>query len=200
MKKYITFQWKYFIDLRSHYSHSQKFVCQYRTNNKDYLLEIMMTKPLDRMDRKIVSALLDNGRLTNQKLAESVGLSPAPCWQRVKRLEKDGVIQGYTAVLDQELLGSSETVILEVALDRHDDEIVENFGRAMAAMPEVLEVYLTTGEYDYFIKVSVNGTSGYEEFLRKRLYKIRGVRHSRSSFTLRCLKRAFSVVPALTED
>lgn len=142
-----------------------------------------------------MNALLADARLTNQQLAEKIGLSPAPCWQRVKRLEKEGYIQGYVAILDQVLLGSSETVILEVTLDRHDDEAVENFGHAMAAMPEVLEVYLTTGEYDYFIKVAVNGTNGYEEFLRKRLYKVQGVRHTRSSFTLRCLKKAYSVTP-----
>jgi Lrp/AsnC family leucine-responsive transcriptional regulator len=156
-----------------------------------------MIKEIDRIDRKIMNALLADGRLTNQQLADMVGLSPAPCWQRVKRLEKEGYIKGYVAVLDQMLLGSSETVILEVTLDRHDDEAVENFGKAMAAMPEVLEVYLTTGEYDYFIKVAVNGTHGYEEFLRKRLYKVQGVRHSRSSFTLRCLKKAYSVPPVI---
>lgn len=158
-----------------------------------------MKKPIDRIDRKIMSALVENGRLTNSQLAEHVGLSPAPCWQRLKRLEKEGYIAGYAAILDQERLGASETVILEVTLDRHDDEAVESFGRAMAAMPEVLEVYLTTGEYDYFIKVAVDGTRGYEEFLRKRLYKIPGIRHSRSSFTLRCLKKSLSISPTLTE-
>lgn len=156
-----------------------------------------MGKTIDRIDRKILNALLTDARLTNLQLAEMVGLSPAPCWQRIKRLEKEGYIQGYVAVLDQRLLGSSETVLLEVTLDRHDDEVVENFGRAMAAMPEVLEVYLTTGEYDYFIKVAVNGTNGYEEFLRKRLYKVQGIRHSRSSFTLRCLKKAYSIPPVM---
>ena len=89
----------------------------------------------------------------------------------------------------------TETVIIEVMLDRHDDKILENFGQAMAGIPEVLEVYLTTGEFDYFIIVAVDGTAGYEEFLRKKLYKIPGIRHSRSSFTLRCLKRTHSVVP-----
>lgn len=152
-------------------------------------------KPLDRIDRTILKALLQNSRLSNSQLAEKVGLSPSPCWQRVRRLESDGYITDYVAILDQKLLGIAETVIIDVTLDRHDDEMLENFGRAMVAMPEVLEVYLTTGEYDYFVKVAVNGTAGYEEFLRKKLYKIPGVRHSRSSFTLRCLKRSFSVLP-----
>ena len=158
-----------------------------------------MARSIDRIDRKIMNALLEDGRLSNSHLADKVGLSAAPCWQRVKRLESEGYIAGYTAILDQGLMGAKETVILEVTLERHDDEAVEHFGRAMAAMPEVLEVYLTTGEYDYFIKVAVEGTQGYAEFLSKKLYKIPGVRHSRSSFTLGCLKRSVSVSPLLSD-
>lgn len=152
-------------------------------------------RSLDRIDRRILRALQENGRLTNSQLAEQVGLSPSPCWQRTRRLEQEGFIRGYTAVLDQERLGAPETVIIEVMLDRHDDDVLEAFGKAMVALPEVLEVYLTTGEYDYFVKVAVNGTRGYEDFLRKKLFRIPGIRHSRSSFTLRCLKRSQSVVP-----
>lgn len=152
-------------------------------------------RSLDRIDRRILRALQENGRLTNSQLAEQVGLSPSPCWQRTRRLEQEGFIRGYTAVLDQDRLGAPETVIIEVMLDRHDDDVLEAFGKAMVALPEVLEVYLTTGEYDYFVKVAVNGTRGYEDFLRKKLFRIPGIRHSRSSFTLRCLKRTQSVVP-----
>lgn len=154
-------------------------------------------RPLDRIDRRILRALQQNGRLTNAQLAEQVGLSASPCWQRTRRLEAEGFIGGYTAVLDQERLGMPETVIIEVMLDRHDDAALEAFGTAMVALPEVLEVYLTTGEYDYFIKVAANGTRGYEDFLRKKLFRIPGIRHARSSFTLRCLKRTQSVVPEL---
>lgn len=154
-----------------------------------------MPKPLDAMDRKILTALLENARLSNSQLAERVGLSSSPCWQRVKRLEQDGYITGYFAALDQGLLGAKETVIIEVTLDRHDDDVLESFGKAMATMPEVLEVYLTTGEYDYLVKVAVDGTAEYERFLRERLYKVPGIRHTRSSFALRCLKRAHSIHP-----
>jgi Lrp/AsnC family leucine-responsive transcriptional regulator len=154
-----------------------------------------LPKPLDRIDRKILKELLANARLTSSQLSEKVGLSASPCWQRVKRLEDEGYIQGYSAILDQALLGLSETVIIEVTLERHDDEVLERFGAALAEFPEVLEAYLTTGEYDYFIKVAVGGTAGYEEFLRNKLYKIPGVRHTRSCFALRCLKRSLSVVP-----
>ncbi|WP_246710258.1 Lrp/AsnC family transcriptional regulator [Martelella soudanensis] len=152
-------------------------------------------KPLDAIDRKILRLLLEDARLSNTQIAERVGLSPSPCWQRIRRLESDGYITGYIAILDQALLGAAETVIIEITLDRHDDDVLEKFGRAMASMPEVLEVYLTTGEYDYLLKVAVDGTAGYEEFLRTRLYKVPGIRHSRSSFTLRCLKRMHSVIP-----
>ena len=152
-------------------------------------------KALDDLDRKILRELQANGRLTNAQLAERVGLSASPCWQRVKRLEDDGYITGYTALLDQKRLGLPDTVIIEVTLERHDDEVLERFGRALTDLPEVLEAYLTTGEYDYFIKVAIAGTEGYERFLREKLYKIPGIRHTRTCFTLRCLKRNFSVVP-----
>lgn len=145
-------------------------------------------RSLDTMDRRILRELTRDGRQSNSQLAERVGLSATPCWQRTRRLEADGYIRGYTAILDYELLGVPETVLIEVTMDRHDDTVLETFERQMAEMPEVIEVWLVTGEYDYIIKVVVNGTRGYEEFLRKRLYKVPGIRHSRSSFALRCLK------------
>jgi len=152
-------------------------------------------KPLDEIDRAILRELQTNGRLSNAELAERVGLSSSPCWQRVKRLEENGYIEGYAAVLSQKQLGMPETVILEVSLERHDDEILAKFGRALADFPEVLEAYLTTGEYDYFVKIAIDGTEGYERFLRERLYRVPGIRQTRSSFALRCLKRRISVTP-----
>lgn len=150
---------------------------------------------LDEIDRKILKVLARDGRITNAQLAQEVGLSPSPCWQRLRRLEKQGVISGYRAVFDQEKLGASEIVLIEIVLERHDDETLETFGRKMQQIPEVLEVHLTTGEYDYLIKVAVKGTRGYEEFLRKKLYKVPGIRHSRSSFVLRSLKNVQAYLP-----
>jgi len=98
-------------------------------------------------------------------------------------------------VLDQRALGVPDTVIIEVTVDRHDDEIFQAFSDALADLPEVMEAYLLSGEYDYLIKVAVSGTEGYERFLRQKLYKLPGVKHTRSTFTLRCLKRAASVAP-----
>lgn len=150
---------------------------------------------LDHIDLKILRELAENGRLSNSALGEKVGLSASPCWQRVKRLEKSGFIRRYSAILDQERIGAPEIVMIEVILDRHDDEILEAFGQNMLKMPEVLEVHLTTGEYDYLIKVAVRGTKGYESFLRERLYRVRGIRHTRSSFVLRTLKDIQAYVP-----
>ncbi len=150
---------------------------------------------IDETDRKILRELRRNGRLSNTKLAENVGLSTTPCWNRVKAMEERGVIEGYTALHNQQALGMPHTDINEVTLDRHDDDMLHKFGLALADLPEVMEAYLLTGEYDYLIKVAVAGTAGYEEFLRRKLYKLPGIRHSRSTFVLRCLKRAHSVEP-----
>lgn len=152
-------------------------------------------KGLDEIDRRILRALRKQARLANNELAEKVGLSPSPCWTRVRRLEEAGYIENYVAVLNQAQLGLGDTVIIEVTLDRHDEDQIQRFGQALADLPEVLEAYLTTGEYDYFIKVAVDGTAGYERFLRERLYKVPGIRHSRSSFALKCLKRELSPTP-----
>lgn len=150
---------------------------------------------LDRIDLRILRELAQDGRLSNAALGERVGLSASPCWQRVKRLEESGYIKGYAAILDQDRLGAPEIVTIEVILERHDDVTLEAFGQAMLKMPEVLEVHLTTGEYDYLIKVAVRGTKGYETFLRERLYRVRGIRHTRSSFVLRTLKDIQAYVP-----
>ncbi|MGJ9416202.1 Lrp/AsnC family transcriptional regulator [Massilia sp. CMS3.1] len=150
---------------------------------------------LDEIDRKILRTLSRDGRISNQKLAETVNLSPTPCWHRVRALEESGHIDGYVAVLDQGRMGLPDTVIIEVTVDRHDDEIFQAFSDALADLPEVMEAYLLSGEYDYLIKVAVSGTEGYERFLRQKLYKLPGVKHTRSTFTLRCLKRSASVTP-----
>jgi Lrp/AsnC family leucine-responsive transcriptional regulator len=150
---------------------------------------------MDAIDRKILRALARQARLTNAELAEEVGLSPSPCWTRVKRLEQAGVIRGYHAALDQAALGLPDTVFLEVMMDRHDEAQLARFEEAVLAIPEVLECWLVTGEYDYVLKAAVGGTAGYERLLRERIYRLPGVRHTRTAFTLRCLKRTLSPTP-----
>jgi Lrp/AsnC family leucine-responsive transcriptional regulator len=150
---------------------------------------------LDDIDRKILRTLRTDGRISNQDLAVSVHLSPTACWNRVRALEEGGFIEGYAALLSQRALGLPDTVLIEVTLDRHDDDMLIRFGEELAKLPEVMEANLLTGDYDYLIKVAVAGTEGYERFLRQRLYKIPGIRHSRSTFVLRTLKRTHSVEP-----
>jgi Lrp/AsnC family leucine-responsive transcriptional regulator len=152
---------------------------------------------IDLTDRKILSALRAEGRLAINELAEKVGLSPSPCWTRVKRLEASGVIERYVAVINHDALGLHDIVFVEVTLDKHDDKMLDRFGQAVSRMPEVIEAHLVTGEYDYLLKVAVADTSGYERFLREKLYRITGIRHTRSTFALRALKNSLSVDPIM---
>ena len=152
---------------------------------------------LDLIDRKILSELMKDGRLTNSELAAKVGLSPSSCWTRVRRLEGDGAIERYVAIISQAALGLSNFVFVEITLEKHTDKVLDRFGAEVARMPEVLEANLVTGEYDYLIKVAVRDNADYERFLRERLYRIEGVRQTRSTFSLRALKWSTSVDPLL---
>ncbi|WP_311977708.1 Lrp/AsnC family transcriptional regulator [Bradyrhizobium diversitatis] len=115
-----------------------------------------------------------DARLTTAQLADRIGLSSTPCWNRLKRLETQGYIDGYVALLNQDKLCLPEAVIIEVTLDRHDEEVLERFGQLLTDLPEVIEAYLTTGDYDYIVEVAVESTAGYERFLREKLYRIPG--------------------------
>jgi Lrp/AsnC family transcriptional regulator, leucine-responsive regulatory protein len=155
------------------------------------------TEPFDLADRKILSALISNGRLTVNELGAKVGLSPSACWTRLKRLEANGAIQRYAAILDHKAMGLANTVVVELTLNKHDDKVLSEFGAALARIPEVVEAYLVSGDYDYLVKVAVFDTEHYERFLRESLYRIPGIRHSRSTFALRALKEGVSVDPLL---
>lgn len=150
---------------------------------------------MDEIDHKILRELQFNARITNTELADRVALSPSPCWNRVRRLETDGVIEKYVTIMNQRALGIPDSVILEVRLTHHDDEILKRFEEALRRLPEVVEAFLVTGEYDYYVRVATAGTDGYERFLREKVYKLPGISHTRSSFTLRCLKQTYSVQP-----
>src|SRR5690606_10832966 len=152
-----------------------------RTDN-DYVL--------DRIDRKILRELRKDGRLSVAELAEKVSLSTSPCWTRLKRLENNNIIEGYTANINAKALGINELFFIEITLERHDDEILNEFSEALASMPEVVEAHLVTGDYDYLVKVAVKNSEHYERFLRKNLYSMKGIRHTRSIFALRPLKLA----------
>ena len=151
---------------------------------------------LDKFDLAILSVLREDARASLQDISARVGLSTTPCWARVKKMESDGVIQGYTVRIDPAAVGFTETVIVQVTLENHNDETLAAFGRALEAIPEVLEAYLISGDYDYHIRIAVRDTRDYERLLRERLYRIPGIRHSKSSFVLRRLKE--SLIPLST--
>ena len=107
------------------------------------------------------------------------------------------MIVGYTVRIDPAAIGYTETVIVQVTLESHNDESLEAFGKALEEIPEVLEAYLISGDYDYHIRIAVRNTRDYERLLRERLYRIPGIRHSKSSFVLRRLKQSLTpLVPA----
>ncbi|AUL48927.1 AsnC family transcriptional regulator [Bordetella trematum] len=145
---------------------------------------------LDKFDLAILKALQDNARASLADIGQAVGLSATPCWNRIKRMENAGVIRGYTVDLDPAKLGFMDTVIVHVTLESHSEETLYEFGRALAEIPEVLEAFLVSGDYDYYIRIAVRDTRDYERLLRERLYRIPGIRHSKSGFVLRALKEA----------
>lgn len=147
-------------------------------------------KQFDEQDRKILRILLADSRRTLQDIGREVGLSTTSCWNRIKRMEEAGTIQGYTVKVDLAQIGYQDTVIVQVTLESHTDEILYEFGRALESIPEVLEAFLISGDYDYFIRIAVKDTRDYERLLRERLYKIPGIRHSKSSFVLKTLKKS----------
>ncbi|HEY8595182.1 MAG TPA: Lrp/AsnC family transcriptional regulator [Devosiaceae bacterium] len=152
---------------------------------------------LDATDRRILSELRNNARLTVSELAGRVNLSQSPCWTRVKRLEESGAIEQYVAVLDHKALGFANTFFVEITLDKHVSGVLDRFGQMLADTPEVLEVHLVTGEYDYLVKVVVADIEDFDRLLHERFYKIEGIRHTRTLLTLRTLKRSLSVDPML---
>lgn len=144
----------------------------------------------DKFDLAILRELLADSRRTLQEIGAAVNLSPTTCWSRIKRLEAEGVIRQYSIQLDRARLGYRDTVIVQLTLESHTDETLYRFGRVLATIPEVMEAYLVSGDYDYYIRIAVRDTRDYERLLREKLYKIPGIRHSKSSFVLRVLKDA----------
>lgn len=148
---------------------------------------------LDKFDLAILSILRQDARASLQDISARVRLSTTACWTRVKKMETAGVIQGYTVRIDPAALGFTETVMVQVTLDNHSDDTIESFSKALEDIPEVIEAYLMSGEYDYLFRIAVRDTRDYERLLRERLYRIPGIRLSKSSFVLRRLKE--STVP-----
>jgi Lrp/AsnC family leucine-responsive transcriptional regulator len=155
---------------------------------------------LDKFDVAILTVLREDARASLQDISARAGLSTTPCWNRIKKMETEGVIQGYTVRIDPAAVGFTETVIVQVTLDSHSEETLAAFGRELEGIPEVLEAYLVSGDYDYYIRIAVKDTRDYERLLREKLYRIPGIRHSRSSFVLRVLKESPIPLPGAAQQ
>ena len=140
------------------------------------------------MSQSALSELLDAFRTGDG--VDMIRESVRTVLQELVEFEAAGVIEGYTVRLNAQALGLNETVLVQLTLDSHTDNTLEKFGEVLATIPEVIEAYLVSGEYDYLLRVAVKDTRDYERLLRERLYKIKGIRHSKSSFVLRTLKKA----------
>ncbi len=140
---------------------------------------------LDMIDLRILEAVQANGRITNQELADQVGLSPSPCLRRVRQLEAEGVIARYVALVNPEALGLNVTAFVRVRLDQQDDRHLDAFEAAIADFTEVMECYLMTGEADYQLRILVRSLTEFEDFLRYRLTRVPGVANVTTSFALR---------------
>ena len=141
---------------------------------------------IDRIDRNILEQLQKDGALTNQELADKVGLSPSPCLRRVRALEESGIIVRQVTILDHKKLGLSLTAIILIGMDRHTPERFAEFEAKVGEYPEVQECYLITGQdADYMLKVVVPDMDHYHHFLLNRITRIQGVSGVHSSFVLR---------------
>ena len=144
---------------------------------------------MDAIDRKIIEALQENARLTNQELAERVGLSPSPCLRRLRKLESDGVLRGYRAQVDQQRYGLPINVFVAIRLERQTDAAIRAFEQAIQVLDEVQECYLMTGSRDYLLRVVSRSLESYERFIRERLTRIEGIASIESSFAFNQVKK-----------
>ena len=147
-----------------------------------------MPKSLDEIDRRILRTLQQDGRLSNVELAQQVSLSPSPCLARVKKLESDGVIGGYVALLDPVALGFGVSVFIQVRLEKQVERSLGAFEHAISERPEVMECYLMTGQSDYMLRVVVPDVPALERFIVDFLSRVPGVGNIQSSFALKQVK------------
>lgn len=145
---------------------------------------------LDETDRRILRTLQDDGRVTNQELANRCGLSPAACYDRVKRMREGGVIRGYTALLDPDKIGRSLMIFIEVHLDRTTDDAFAAFAQHVRSLPEVMECHMVAGGFDYLLKVRVADMAAYRAFLGETLAGMPGLRETRTYAVLEEVKQS----------
>ncbi|WP_037456235.1 Lrp/AsnC family transcriptional regulator [Skermanella stibiiresistens] len=147
-------------------------------------------KRISTVDRKILSILQGEGRVTNIDLAERIGMAPSPCLRHVKALEADGVIEGYSARLNRRALGFGVLAFVQINLSQHTDDSVERFTEALGRLSEVTECYAVTGDFDYLLRVVARDLDDLGESVLRRLLRLPGVKDVRSTIVLDVVKNA----------
>lgn len=150
-------------------------------------------KALDETDIEILRILQADGRITNADLAKRVGLSPPSALQRVRQLEQADLIRGYHAVLDPDRLGFKIMVLAMIQLALHQEQPIERFRRSVQEIPEIVECYHVSGEFDFLLKILVKDIRSYEALIREKISKIKGVGQIKSSFVLACPKQTTQI-------
>ncbi|WP_018025077.1 Lrp/AsnC family transcriptional regulator [Corynebacterium ulceribovis] len=143
---------------------------------------------MDKIDYAIIAELQRDARQSNQELARKVGLTPAPCMRRVRKLEKDGVVTGYTALINPDALDRGFEVIIEVNLSNNAKPIVDAFERRVATLPEVVEARRMFGQPDYIVRIQMKNLEEYQQWLVDRLMAIPGVSRVDSRMTMKVIK------------
>jgi len=148
----------------------------------------MPNDDLDAIDRRILAALQADGRLSNVDLAEKIGLSPSPCLRRVNRLEREGYVEGYRAMLGRKRIGLGLTVFVGVKIDGHADDRATTFEQEVVACPEVVSCHMVAGDADYLLEVTVPDLDAYQRFLVGKLLNLPLVREVKSTIAIQTLK------------
>ena len=148
---------------------------------------------LNRIDRNILRTLQQHGRLSYAELARKVGLTTTPCIERVRRLERDGIITGYCALVNPDAVGAGMVVIVQIRLTRTSQDTFEEFKAAASQLPEVQECYLVSGNFDYLIKARVRDMKAYRELLGEKILSLPGVNGSRSYVVMEEVKETLSL-------
>ena len=151
---------------------------------------------LDEIDRKIIAALQAEGRLPIVDLADRVGLSATPCQRRVKRLEEEGLIVRYAALVSPAAMGFGLQALVEVTLEDHSEKTVEAFEAAIRARAEVVACYAVTGDMDFLLHVFATDLASFSDFALKALLRMPGVKGTRSSFIMQAIKSDLAWAPA----
>jgi Lrp/AsnC family transcriptional regulator, leucine-responsive regulatory protein len=155
---------------------------------------------LNEIDRRLLDLLQSDAKLTNKELAAQLGLSITPIYERIKRLEAQGVIRKYVALVDKVKVGKGLTVICMVQLSRHAAEVLQKFEQEIQAFPEVLECFHVAGEYDYLLKVVVSDMEEYQRFITKGIATLQNVSNVHSTFVMKEIKSDYRISLTQTHE